>query len=282
MTPWPQGWRRRTAVMGVINITPDSFSDGGRFIRIEAALQEATRQLRQGADVLDLGAQSTRPGAKEVGAEEECKRLLPVLTAIRKRWPEVLISVDTFLAPVAEAALECGASWINDVSGGRRDPDLLRVVADAGCPVVLMHSRGNSTTMDELTDYSDLIEEVKAGLRDRTDSAIAAGIKEDQIIWDPGLGFAKTHEQNLSLLSSLEQLTCEPRPLLVGPSRKRFIGAVLDEPRPKARLWGTVAVACRCAQAGVALVRVHDVGPIAQTLKMSAALWPHQEPCPGN
>ena len=282
MTPWPQGWRRRTAVMGVINITPDSFSDGGRFIRIEAALQEATRQLRQGADVLDLGAQSTRPGAKEVGAEEECKRLLPVLTAIRKRWPEVLISVDTFLAPVAEAALECGASWINDVSGGRRDPDLLRVVADAGCPVVLMHSRGNSTTMDELTDYSDLIEEVKAGLRDRTDSAIAAGIKEDQIIWDPGLGFAKTHEQNLSLLSSLEQLTCEPRPLLVGPSRKRFIGAVLDEPRPKARLWGTAAVACRCAQAGVALVRVHDVGPIAQTLKMSAALWPQQESSPSN
>ena len=273
MTPWPQGWRRRTAVMGVINITPDSFSDGGRFIRIEAALQEATRQLRQGADVIDLGAQSTRPGAKEVGAGEECKRLLPVLTAIRKRWPEVLISVDTFLAPVAEAALECGASWINDVSGGRRDPDLLRVVADAGCPVVLMHSRGNSTTMDELTDYSDLIEEVKAGLRDRTDSAIAAGIKEDQIIWDPGLGFAKTHEQNLSLLSSLEQLTCEPRPLLVGPSRKRFIGAVLDEPRPKARLWGTAAVACRCAQAGVALVRVHDVGPIAQTLRMASALW---------
>lgn len=273
MTPWPEGWRRRTAVMGVINITPDSFSDGGRFIRVEKALQEATRQLRQGADVLDLGAQSTRPGAEEVGAEEECKRLLPVLTAIRKRWPEVLISVDTFLAPVAEAALECGASWINDVSGGRRDPDLLRVVADAGCPVVLMHSRGDSTTMDELTDYRDLIQEVKAGLQERTDAAIAAGIRDDQIIWDPGLGFAKTPEQNLSLLKSLEQLTCEPRPLLVGPSRKRFIGAVLDEPRPKARLWGTAAVACRCAQAGVALVRVHDVGPIAQTLRMASALW---------
>ena len=282
MTPWPKGWRRRTAVMGVINITPDSFSDGGRFIRVEAALQEAKRQLRQGADVLDLGAQSTRPSAKEVGAEEECKRLLPVLTAIRKRWPEILISVDTFLAPVAEAALECGASWINDVSGGRRDPNLLRVVADAGCPVVLMHSRGNSETMDELTDYSDLIQEVKAGLQERTDSAIAAGVRDDQIIWDPGLGFAKTHEQNLSLLAGMEQLTCEHRPLLVGPSRKRFIGAVLDEPRPKARLWGTVAVACRCAQAGVALVRVHDVGPIAQTLKMSAALWPYQEPFPSN
>ena len=259
--------------MGVINITPDSFSDGGRFIKVEAAVQEAKRQLRQGADVLDLGAQSTRPGATEVGAEEECRRLLPVLAAVRKQWPEVLISVDTFLAPVATAALEAGASWINDVSGGRRDPELLRVVADAGCPVVLMHSRGNSQTMDDLTDYSDLIQEVKSGLLERTDSAVTAGVREDQIIWDPGLGFAKTHEQNLRLLKDLEQLTCEPRPLLVGPSRKRFIGAVLDEPRPKARLWGTAAVACRCAQAGVALVRVHDVGPIAQTLRMASALW---------
>ena len=259
--------------MGVINITPDSFSDGGRFTEVEAAVEEAKRQLHQGADVLDLGAQSTRPGAEEVGAEEECRRLLPVLGAIRQHWPEVLISVDTFLAPVAEAALEAGASWINDVSGGRRDPDLLRVVADAACPVVLMHSRGTSQTMDNLTVYDDLIQDVKAGLWERTNAAISAGVEEAQIIWDPGLGFAKTHEQNLSLLNSLEQLTCEPRPLLVGPSRKRFIGAVLDEPRPKARLWGTAAVACRCAQAGVALVRVHDVGPIAQTLRMASALW---------
>ena len=259
--------------MGVINITPDSFSDGGRFIRVDAAVQEAKRQWRQGADVLDLGAQSTRPGAVEVGAEEECRRLLPALSAIRAQIPEVLISVDTFLAPVAAAALEAGASWINDVSGGRRDPEILRVVADAGCPVVLMHSRGNSQTMDSLTDYDDVTQEVKAGLVERTDAAIKAGVKEEQIIWDPGLGFAKTHEQNLQLLKDLEQLTREPMPLLVGPSRKRFIGAVLDEPRPKARLWGTAAVACRCAQAGVAVVRVHDVGPIAQTLRMASALW---------
>ena len=259
--------------MGVINITPDSFSDGGRFTEVEAAVREAKRQLQQGADVLDLGAQSTRPGAEEVGAEEECRRLLPVLAAIRQHWPEVLISVDTFLAPVAEAALEAGASWINDVSGGRRDPDLLRVVADAACPVVLMHSRGTSQTMDDLTVYDDLIQDVKAGLWERTIAAISAGVKEAQIIWDPGLGFAKTHEQNLSLLRDLEQLTSEAMPLLVGPSRKRFIGAVLDEPRPKARLWGTAAVACRCAQAGAALVRVHDVGPIAQTLRMASVLW---------
>ena len=259
--------------MGVINITPDSFSDGGRFIHLDAAVQEAKRQLLQGADVLDLGAQSTRPGAIEVGAEEECRRLLPALSTIRSHFPEVLISVDTFLAPVAAAALEAGASWINDVSGGRRDPELLRVVADAGCPVVLMHSRGNSQTMDGLTDYDDVMQEVKAGLIERTDAAINAGVKEEQIIWDPGLGFAKTHDQNLQLLKDLEQLTREPRPLLVGPSRKRFIGAVLDEPKPKARLWGTAAVACRCAQAGVAVVRVHDVGPIAQTLRMASALW---------
>ena len=259
--------------MGVINITPDSFSDGGRFIHLDAAVQEAKRQLLQGADVLDLGAQSTRPGAIEVGAEEECHRLLPALSTIRSHFPEALVSVDTFLAPVAAAALEAGASWINDVSGGRRDPELLRVVADAGCPVVLMHSRGNSQTMDGLTDYDDVMQEVKAGLIERTDAAINAGVKEEQIIWDPGLGFAKTHDQNLQLLKDLEQLTREPIPLLVGPSRKRFIGAVLDEPRPKARLWGTAAVACRCAQAGVAVVRVHDVGPIAQTLRMAATLW---------
>ena len=159
------------------------------------------------------------------------------------------------------------------MSGGRRDPDLLRVVADAACPVVLMHSRGTSQTMDDLTVYDDLIQDVKAGLWERTNAAISAGVKEAQIIWDPGLGFAKTHEQNLSLLRDLEQLTSEAMPLLVGPSRKRFIGAVLDEPRPKARLWGTAAVACRCAQAGAALVRVHDVGPIAQTLRMASVLW---------
>ncbi|WP_255444610.1 dihydropteroate synthase [Synechococcus sp. PROS-U-1] len=270
---WPKGWRQRTTVMGVINITPDSFSDGGRFLGSELALAEAQRQLHNGADVLDLGAQSTRPGATEVGAEEELRRLLPALTAIRKRCPDTLISVDTFLAPVAARALEAGASWINDVSGGRRDPDLLRVVADAGCPVVLMHSRGDSQTMDQLTSYSDVVADVKQGLLERSDAAIKAGIREEQIVWDPGLGFAKTHEQNLQLLRNLEQLTQGPRPVLIGPSRKRFIGAVLDEPRPKARLWGTAAVACRCAQAGAAVLRVHDVGPITQTLRMAAALW---------
>ncbi len=270
---WPTGWRQRTAVMGVINITPDSFSDGGRFLRRDRAVAEAALQLQLGADVLDLGAQSTRPGADEVGAEEELKRLLPPLREIRNRFPEALISVDTFLAPVAEAALAAGADWVNDVSGGRRDPAMLPLVASAGCPVVLMHSRGNSRTMDQLTDYDDVVEQVRHGLMERTEAALAAGVPAKAIIWDPGLGFAKTHEQNLALLKGLEQLNQEGFPLLIGPSRKRFIGAVLDEPRPRARVWGTAAVACRCAQAGAAVLRVHDVGPIRQTLSMAAVLW---------
>ena len=180
--------------MGVINITPDSFSDGGRFLESQYAVEEAQRQLKLGADVLDLGAQSTRPGAEEVGAEEECRRLLPAIIAIRRQCPEALISVDTFLAPVASAALEAGANWVNDVSGGRRDPELLDVVAQAQCPVVLMHSRGNSKTMDQLTHYRDITSEVRSGLQQCTKAALQAGVQPSQIIWDPGLGFAKTHD----------------------------------------------------------------------------------------
>ena len=259
--------------MGVINITPDSFSDGGRFLECQRAEREATHQLRCGADVLDLGAQSTRPGAEEVGAEEECRRLLEPLRAIRRQHPNAVISVDTFHASVAEAALNAGADWINDVSGGTRDPAMLPLIAEAGCPVVLMHSRGTSRTMDDLTDYNDVVDDVLQGLRERSEAAMAAGVDADRIIWDPGLGFAKTQPQNLELLQGLEQLTAEGIPLLVGPSRKRFIGAVLDEPRPRARIWGTAAVVCRCTQAGVAVVRVHDVKPMVQTVRMAATLW---------
>ena len=174
---------------------------------------------------------------------------------------------------MAEAALNAGADWINDVSGGERDPAMLPLMAEAGCPVVLMHNRGNSQTMDTLTDYDDVVLEVLQGLRRRSEVAIAAGVQSNQIIWDPGLGFAKTHEQNLEILQRLECLTADGVPLLMGPSRKRFIGHVLNEPQPRARIWGTAAVACRCAHAGVAIVRVHDVKPMAQTLKMAEQLW---------
>ena len=259
--------------MGVINVTPDSFSDGGNYLDPRSALAQATLLLQQGADVLDLGAQSTRPKAEEVGWQEELNRMMPALLAIRAAHPQALISVDTFLLQVAEAALQAGADWINDVSGGRRDPELLRLVAEAGCPYVLMHSRGNSQSMDQLAFYGDVSEDVRLGLLRRTDQALAAGIRSDQLIWDPGLGFAKTTEQNLMLLKDLDRLCSEGFPVLVGPSRKRFIGDVLHEPDPEARLWGTAVVVCRCVAAKVAMVRVHDVGPIDQTLRMAMKVW---------
>ncbi|MEN9767320.1 MAG: dihydropteroate synthase [Cyanobacteriota bacterium] len=285
-------WGQRTRVMGVINVTPDSFSDGGRFDRPERALAQARRLVAQGVEILDLGAQSTRPGAEDVGAVEEIARLLPALRLIRAaidcgelRCPprgddpescgHPLISVDTFRAPVAEAALAAGADWINDVSGGRRDSAILPLVAQAGCPYVLMHSRGDSQSMDALTDYGScgVVAVVLAELQQASERALAAGLRREQLIWDPGLGFAKTTEQNLELLRGLPLLRAEAIPLLVGPSRKRFIGAVLEEPRAKARLWGTAAVVAQCVAAGVDVVRVHDGGPIVQVVRMADALW---------
>lgn len=266
-------WGQRTLVMGVINLTPDSFSDGGRFDRPEAALAQARRLVAAGADVLDLGGQSTRPGAQEVGPAAEIARLLPALQAIRRALPATVLSVDTYWAAVAEAALAAGADWINDVSGGRRDPAILELVARVGCPYVLMHSRGDSRTMDQLTTYGDVVADVAAELEQASEAALVAGVRREQLIWDPGLGFAKTTDQNLELLRGLDQLRAKGIPLLVGPSRKRFIGAVLQEPRPKARLWGTAAVCAQAIAQGADVLRVHDVAPIVQVARMSDALW---------
>jgi len=273
-------WGERTLVMGVLNLTPDSFSDGGRFTSAAQALKQARRMVAQGADVLDLGAQSTRPGAVEVGPEEELRRLLPVLEAIRasigggELAPAPLISVDTFHAAVAEAALAAGADWINDVRGAStlRDPAMLPLVARSGCPYVLMHSRGSSAAMDALASYGDVVREVRDALMAASAAALAAGVRREQLIWDPGLGFAKTTAQNLALLRGLSQLRAEGFPLLLGPSRKRFIGAVLEEPRATARLWGTAAVCAQAITAGADVLRVHDVGPIAQTARMTDAI----------
>jgi len=270
----PTCWGRRPAVMGVINLTPDSFSDGGQFNSAKQARKEADRQINDGADVLDLGAQSTRPGAEEVGEEEELKRLIPCLQAIRRDHPDVIISVDTFLAAVATAALEAGADWINDVSGGRRDAGMLPLIADAGCPYVLMHSRGDSASMDACTNYGSegVVNAVRRELRESTERALRQGVKATQLIWDPGLGFAKDNEQNLELIRQLEEFQRDGIPLLLGPSRKRFIGAVLNQPRPKARIWGTAAVCARAQAAGVHVLRVHDVGPIHQVVSMGEAV----------
>jgi dihydropteroate synthase len=285
-------WGRRTYVMGVINLTPDSFSDGGQFDQPERALAQAQRLVAEGVDILDLGGQSTRPGAVDVGAEQELQRVLPALKLIREaiaageldcpargddpaaRRPP-LISVDTFRAPVAAAALEAGADWINDVSGGQRDPAMLALVATAACPYVLMHSRGDSSSMDGLTDYgrAGVVAGVREALLAASDRALAAGVSHGQLIWDPGLGFAKTNEQNLELLDGLPLLRAEGVPLLVGPSRKRFIGAVLEQPKAKARIWGTAAVVAKCVAGGADVVRVHDGKPMVDIARMADALW---------
>lgn len=269
-------------LMGVINLTPDSFSDGGCITGVDQALRLARRQVVLGADLLDLGGQSTRPGAEQVGAERELERLLPALQAIRAADPAITLSVDTFHAAVAAAALAAGADWINDVRGANhtpaapagslRDPAMLAVVAAAGCPYVLMHSRGDSRSMDGLASYTDVVAEVAAELLLATEQALQAGLAPAQIVWDPGLGFAKTTAQNLELLRRLPELAVHGYPLLVGPSRKRFIGAVLQEPRPRARLWGTAAVCALAVERGAAVLRVHDVGPIAQVARMAAAV----------
>jgi dihydropteroate synthase len=281
---WPDPLRPEgpVAVMGVLNLTPDSFSDGGRLPTVEAAVGQAGRMLRQGAALLDLGAQSTRPGAEEVGAARELERLLPPLRAIRAAWPEAVLSVDTFHAAVAEAALAAGASWINDVRGANvtpeasggslRDPAMFSLIAAAGCPYVLTHSRGDSRTMDGRAIYGDVLRDVRQELRMATDQALAAGVRAERIVWDPGLGFAKTTGQNLELVRRLPELVAEGVPVLLGPSRKRFIGAVLHEPRPRARLWGTAAVCALAVTRGAAVLRVHDVSPIVQVARMAEAL----------
>ncbi len=259
--------------MGVINITPDSFSDGGLYLNAAKAVERAAQQLKEGVTILDLGAQSTRPGADFINPEDEWKRLSPALKAIRFEFPKTLISVDTFSSSVALKALKLGANWINDISGGNRDPQILKVVAEANCPYVITHSRGTSKTMNKLSRYNNLINDVLAELNIATVSALNSGILEKNIIWDPGLGFAKETDQNLEILRNLESFTQQKFPLLVGPSRKRFIGDVINEEQPEKRLFGTLAVICRCIQAKVAIVRVHDIAPAVKTIKIAKCLW---------
>ncbi len=259
--------------MGIINITPDSFSDGGNYIDPSKALKRAKECIAQGAEVIDIGGQSTRPGAEVIQADVEIKRILPVVKLIRKEIPNVLISLDTFYSEVASKALDIGIDWINDISGGRLDPEILNVVSHSEIPFVITHSRGNSLTMNKLALYKDVFNDVFIELMDSVDNALAAGLSNKQIIIDPGLGFAKNDEHNLSILSKLEKFTSTSYPVLVGPSRKRFIGNIISESDPKKRIFGTNAVLCRCVQANVDIVRVHDVKAACQTIAMSNHLW---------
>ena len=270
---WPHGWGQKTSIMGIINLTPDSFSDGGDLCTIEKVLNQVNNFVLNGVDVIDLGAQSTRPGAIEVGPKKEANRLLPYLKIIRKEYPNILISIDTFNSEVAYEALSNGANWINDVTGGRRDEEILDVVSEFNCPFVITHSRGNSENMNNLTNYDDLLVNIIDSLESLTTKALGKSVSNDKIIWDPGIGFSKDTNQNLEILRKLDFLRKYDFPILIGASRKRFIGEILNETNPKERDIGTLAISCLCSQLNIHLVRVHNVKINYQILKVADAIF---------
>ena len=254
----------RIVVMGVLNVTPDSFSDGGRYTSLDDAAAHAIAMRTAGADLVDVGGESTRPGALRVDADEEQKRIVPVITRLAAAG--VPMSVDTYRASVAEAALAAGVSIVNDVSGGLGDADMARVVRDAGCPWILMHWRGHSERMQQLAVYDDVVADVRRELLERVDAAVAAGVSVDNLVIDPGLGFAKTAAHNWALLAALDEFVALGLYVLVAASRKSFLGTLLASsdgtPRPvDEREDATTALTAYCAMKGVWGVRVHDVRP---------------------
>ena len=271
--PWPNGWGQKTSIMGVINLTPDSFSDGGDLNTSKKVLDQVNYFLNNGVDIIDLGAQSTRPGAEEVGSIEEIKRLIPYLKLIKSEYPEILISIDTFNSEVAHEALLNGANWINDVTGGRRDKKILDVVSKFNCPFVITHSRGNSQNMNKLSKYENVLNDVKCSLETLVKNALKKNISKKNIILDPGIGFSKDKNQNLEILRNLDIFKKFNLPILIGASRKRFIGEILDEANPKERDIGTLAISCICSQFKVDIVRVHNVRMNYQILKVADSIY---------
>lgn len=261
--------------MGVVNVTPDSFSDGGLWLDPAAAVAHGLRLVADGADLVDVGGESTRPGADRVTLDEELRRVLPVVGELAAAG--VAVSVDTMRARVAEAALAAGACLVNDVSGGLADPDMAGVVAAAGVPFVVMHWRGHSAVMDSLAEYQDVVADVRRELADRLAALVGAGIAEEQLVVDPGLGFAKTAAHNWELLAGLDDLTGLGRPVLLGASRKRFLGSLLAGPDGTPVPTGerdaaTAATTVVAATAGVWCVRVHDVKASADAVRVAAAV----------
>jgi len=268
---WLSSDLRPPLVMGVINLTPDSFSDGGRLSDPDQAADYAQQLVDAGADWLDVGGESTRPGALAVPPQEQIRRTIPAIAAIRRRL-DVVISIDTTNAQVAQQAVDSGANVVNDVSAGRNDPEMIPLVARLRLPVVLMHMQGDPQTMQLAPSYRDVTAEVSAFLLHRRDQAVLAGIDPGRILLDPGIGFGKTTAHDLQLLRDTSALAKLGHPLLVGPSRKRFIGEITGERRPDQRVFGTAAVVAWCVANGAAVVRVHDVGPISQVVRMIRAI----------
>jgi dihydropteroate synthase len=262
--------QRRTLVMGVLNVTPDSFSDGGRFLDPDAALAQAHRMIADGADLLDVGGESTRPGSEPVGEVEERRRVLPVLEALG--GGPVPLSIDTTRSGVAREAVRLGARVINDVSGLRSDPEIARVAAESGAFLVIMHSRATPKTMQQDTRYDDLLGEVTAFLKKQAEVALAAGVSPRRIVLDPGIGFGKSGEGNLEMLRRQGELLSLGYPLLVGTSRKAFIGKILGGLPPEERGEGTAATVALAVAGGARIVRVHDVKEMARVTRVADAI----------
>ena len=260
------------ALFGILNVTPDSFSDGGDFLDPGAAARHAAAMLEEGADAIDIGGESTRPGSEPVTEGEELRRIEPVIRTILEAHPDATVSVDTYRANTAEVALEAGARIVNDVTALRGDPRMAALVADACCPIVLMHMLGEPKTMQKEPRYDDVVLEVRDFLARRADHAIAAGVDTEKIILDPGIGFGKTLEHNLALLRRLDEIVDLGFPVLLGTSRKRFLGKITGAEEAKDRVFGTVATTVLGYERGATLFRVHDVRANREALAVARAV----------
>jgi len=266
--PWSPG----PVVVGILNVTPDSFSDGGNFLDLEAAAEHATILLDEGAGIIDVGGESTRPGSDPVSQEEEVRRVVPVIERIIAARPEAVISVDTYRSATAVAALDAGASVVNDVTALRGDPRMISVVTGAQCPVILMHMQGEPKNMQREPRYTDVVREVRDFLRSRAEHAVRSGAHAENIIVDPGIGFGKTLDHNLTLLRDLEAIVDLGFPVLVGASRKRFIGSITGVQEAEQRVFGTVATTVLAYERGATLFRVHDVRANSEALAVAEAV----------
>ena len=259
-------------LMGVLNVTPDSFSDGGEFIGVEPAVAQAEKMFDEGAQVIDVGGESTRPGSDPVSPEEELRRVLPVIEGMVSARPDSIVSIDTYRSSVAEAALDAGARAVNDVTA-LGDPRMAGLMAERGCPIILMHMLGEPKSMQQHPRYEDdVVREVRDFLAERAQQAIRAGVELENIILDPGIGFGKTPEHNLRLLKRLDSLVELGFPVLVGVSRKSFLGKITGSEDPKSRLFGTVAANVLAYERGASLFRVHDVRANKEALAVAAAI----------
>jgi dihydropteroate synthase len=264
---------KKPLIMGILNVTPDSFSDGGNYHHVDAAVQQAGQMLAEGADIIDIGGESTRPGSDPVSSEEQIQRVIPVILAIRKQLADnILISIDTTLSTVAEAALNAGADLVNDVSAGQNNTGMLPLAAKNAVPIILMHSQGTPKTMQDNPYYDDVVTEVLDFLKSRIAAALAVGIAKDNILIDPGIGFGKRKQDNLALLANLDRFVALGYPVLLGTSRKRFMGSICDVTKPSDLVTATAVTTALGVMAGVTVFRVHDVKANRQAANVAWAI----------